>query len=520
MTVTYGEPYTIPVQTQEGKWLNRWEYSSTILAYHDGVSLAPYEYTTDIEVTAIWEDFVITVDTTYESYEQSGDTEYQLTVTAPGEVVFASSNENAFTVSNTGLVKRVGKGRAVITVTQKDYTTHVSSTFLSVDKIVTDIDYILNVTINTGINDQKYMILCNNASTIGYVSDAVLQYLSIGNDYIDRTDLGVELDVDSKVGDIFQDSGTLNINLIYSILKAKNDAVSYSLSNVIAEYNTKVFIVDLVAVGDNVLGNIIAQDSNGAPITVTQGEKSFIVPASNVTTDVLLKEVPVSSSTIRKVEIKSKEGLPAGVKVTVDTKQTYNQAINIGSKAAAAIINVSFKKGDVELDSVGEYTLTLTVPEEIVGKDGVEVYYLKDGEVYVKQVFFEGKEVTITLTGVGDVVFAANVHESTTYLYWLIILLLFLDAFCGMIVVILATNYSDALDRRKALNGYSVVLTPIFALGAVVAAEIAVVAFLGLVLVIELTAIGWFSLRLTNKYFMYTTYHKLYRPKYDEEDYK
>ena len=89
-----------------------------------------------------------------------------------------------------------------------------------------------------------------------------------------------------------------------------------------------------------------------------------------------------------------------------------------------------------------------------------------------------------------------------------------------MIVIILATNYSDALARRKALNGYSVVLTPIFALGAVVAAEIAVVAFLGLVLVIELTAIGWFSLRLTNKYFMYTTYHKLYRPKYNEEDYK
>ena len=87
----------------------------------------------------------------------------------------------------------------------------------------------------------------------------------------------------------------------------------------------------------------------------------------------------------------------------------------------------------------------------------------------------------------------------------------------GAVLIIMATAYSDALERRKALNGYST-LAPIMLLGAVVAGEIAVVAFLGLVLLAEVISIAWLGLKLTNKYFIYTTYHKIYIPKdFDEE---
>lgn len=522
INVVYNTSYQLPVLTQDGKWLNRWEYSSEILAYHNGESLNAYTYTTDIIATPIWDDFEITVDTNFVSIENKTPATYQLTVTSTGDITYTSSNDKVFTVSQTGLVTCVGKGRAIITIAQLGGGTSETCVFVSVDKIITNVDNILAITINEGINNQRYLVLCDGESTLEYVSNVALAYLGIQNDYVDRTDIGVELSTSDKVKDVFIDGSTLNINLIYNVAKETNNAASYRLSKEEAEYNTPVYIYDLVAVGDNKLGNIIVKNDKNIKVDVVQSERSFIMPACDVVTDILVKEAPIASSTIRKVEIKSQQGFDSRTKVVVNrkTNNEYSANINIGpNKEAVAVIDIKFLIGEEEVETIGEYTLTITVPEELLGKDGVEVFYYAGDKTIVKQVYFEGKDITITLAGSGDIVFAANVHESTTYLYWLIILLLFLDAFLGMILIILATNYTDALARRKALNGYSVAFAPIILLGAVVPAEIAVVAFLGLVFVVELIAIAWLSLKLTNKYFMYSTYHKLYMPKYDDEDY-
>ena len=522
INVVYGTNYQLPVLTEEGKWLTEWKYSSTTIANHDGASLAVYTYETDIIVTPTWIDFDIDIDLDFVVVENGVPTQTQLTTTSTGDFVYTSSNEKVFTVSDTGLVTCVGKGRAIISATQAGGGSSDTCTFVSVDKVIDNEDFILNITINEGIDNQEYLVLCDDKAKIDKLVEEVFEWLEITNDYVSRTDLKVEINKDSVIKNVLNDSSTLNLNLIYNVSKVVNSKVSYRLSGTLVEYNSTVYIYDLIPVGNNSLGNITAKGEKYGPVAVLQGEKSFIMPQDDVLVDVLLAEVPITSKSINKVEIRTKEGIASTVKVSVEEKQAneYDSNITISpKKESIAVIHVDFKDGDETLSSIGEYTLTFTVPKELLGKDGIELFYTKDGETYTRQVAIEGNYVTVTLTGAGDFVFAANVHESTTYLYWLIIIMLFLDALLGMILVILATSYTDALARRKALNGYSVVFSPIVLLASVVAAEMAVVAFLGLVMLIELIAIAWLSLKLSNKYFMYTTYHKLYRPRYDDEEY-
>ena len=58
---------------------------------------------------------------------------------------------------------------------------------------------------------------------------------------------------------------------------------------------------------------------------------------------------------------------------------------------------------------------------------------------------------------------------------------------------------------------------PVVLLGAIIAGELAFTIFLGVVFIVELIMASWLGLKLTNKYFIYTTYNKLsYNPRREQ----
>ena len=434
-------------------------------------------------------------------------------------LTFTSSNEDAFIVDDKGLVKCVGLGRAIIRVDVENGDAYDECEFVSVSKVVTNSDVLLFVTINKG-KDGNFAGLCDGDDTLKKVSDTLLEKLSISNEYVDRTDLGVELQKDEFVKEVLSDGHTLNINLIYLITIVENEAISYDIGQNTAEYDTRVYLDAIVVKDGYTAGKIVAKSEKGEDVLVFQGDKAVLMPNDNISIDILLTSQPIAKSDIDKASIKFIDGVQDGISVSIKLNDLTNFASPIVIAENREIVysfNIEFALGEEKQEDVGEFTLTLPVPEEFINKDGLTIMYQVDGNVVVRQVHFDGDNMIITLTGSGDYIFVANTHESIVYLYWLIILLLFLDAILGMVLIIMATAYSDALERRKALNGYST-LAPIMLLGAVVFGEIAVVAFLGLVLLAEVISIAWLGLKLTNKYFIYTTYHKIYIPKdFDEE---
>ena len=209
-------------------------------------------------------------------------------------------------------------------------------------------------------------------------------------------------------------------------------------------------------------------------------------------------------------------GVQSDISVKVESKadKTYDQRIAIPEeKQIAYVLNIAFLQGETDINYNGEYTITMPIPEEFINKDGLRALYTINGETFEKQVEIEDGYVHLTLTGTGDIVFIANTHGSMVYLYWLVIVLLFLDALLGMILLIMVVAYQDALTRRRELNAYSSILPVALLLGAVIAGELAVVVFLGVVFVAEIVGIAYLGLKLTNKYFIYTTYHKMEMPK-------
>lgn len=519
LQVKFGANYELQIPTFAGHVFDGWYLGNVELTKNDGISENPYTYLDNIEISAKWTTITIDIDLSIIKCEDQLDTTYQITATitpsGSSSVSFASSNEEAFTVDQTGLVRCVGLGRAVIRATIDDGGDYVECECISVNKIVSNGNVVLFITIDEN-TETTFAVLCSTTDTIKHVSDTFLGYKGIANNYVDRTDRGVEVDSSLAVVDAFYDLNTLDINLVYNAHIKTNSIVTYRLSSTSAEYNTPIYLYDIVAKDGYKTGAIVAYDSNGNQVAAYQDTKSVIMPSSDITIDVLIKEVNVSAKGVKNVVIDSDIGFSAQTSVSVGAIKTsaYNKDIkfNTTTKQAVYAMHVEFKEGEDVVDYNQEYTITMKVPDEFINKDGIQALYISNGEIFVKQVEIEGNMARITLAGSGDIVFTANTHASTVYLYWLVILLLFLDAFLGMILLIMFINYQDALQRRRDLNAYST-LMPALLLGAVIGGELAFVIFLGIVLIVELIGIGWLGLKLTNKYFMYTTYHKLAAPR-------
>ena len=525
LVVTYNSLYELQVPTRAGHLFNGWYYGSTQLTEADGVSLAVYSYLTDISITSEWTAIAIELDQTSITIENniSATTQLTATVTPAGSstVVFTTSNDKAFIVDQTGLVTCVGTGRAVIRATLDNGGAYAECAFLSIDKIISNGTVLLYVDINKGVDLDDFAILCSEVDTVGYISSQVLDYLKIKNGYVDRTAMNFEIDKTKTVSEVFKDEDELVINLIYNVGKSKNNIVSYKLSCESAEYDTNVYLKDVIAKEGYKLGNIVVKNEKMVPVTTYQAEKYFVMPNDNAEVDVLLSEVKVDSTTINKIEVETPNGIDAEVKIIINSKSvdSFDSKISIiDEKQVIFAGNSSFKLGDDDYNYDKEYVVRMPMPKEFINRDGIRVLYTLNGQTYVKQVSIENDEIEFTLMGSGDFVFIANTHESTVYLYWLVILLLFIDLFLGMILLIMAIEYQDALQRRRELNGYSSFL-PVLLLGAVIASELAFVVFLGVVLIVELVCIAWLGLKLSNKYFIYTTYNKLsYNPRREYKD--
>ncbi len=519
LQVKFGANYELQIPAFAGHVFDGWYLGNVELTKNDGISEKPYTYLDNIEISAKWTTITIDIDLSIITCEDQLDTTYQITATitpsGSSSVSFASSNEEAFTVDQTGLVRCVGLGRAVIRATIDDGGDYVECECISVNKIVSNGNIVLFITIDEN-TETTFAVLCSTTDTIKQVSDKFLEYKGIANNYVDRTDRGVEVDSSLAVVDAFYDLNTLDINLVYNAHIKTNSIVTYRLSSTSAEYNTPIYLYDIVAKDGYKTGAIVAYDSNGNQVAAYQDTKSVIMPSSDITIDVLIKEVNVSAKGVKNVVIDSDIGFSAQTSVSVGAIKTsaYNKDIkfNTTTKQAVYAMHVEFKEGEDVVDYNQEYTITMKVPDEFINKDGIQALYISNGVIFVKQVEIEGNMARITLAGSGDIVFTANTHASTVYLYWLVILLLFLDTFLGMILLIMFINYQDALQRRRELNAYST-LMPALLLGAVIGGELAFVIFLGIVLIVELIGIGWLGLKLTNKYFMYTTYHKLAAPR-------
>ena len=513
--VEYGSNYVLQIPIRPGFVFDGWYYGLVQLTDSQGESLNPYNYYENINIISACTIIELSIDHTSFMFEDGiGDVDTIVaTITPLGatNVIFTSLNENIVRVDEIGNVTCVGVGRAKVRATLESGGAYMECEYACIDKVISMGDTILYVTINENVEDNKIAVLCSKTDLIETVSDLCLEYMAITNDYIARTDLGVEILKSSQIDEIFIDLDTLNLNLIYSISKAANNVITYRLSALTAEYGTSVYLLDIVAKDGYKAGDVIVTNLDNILVEIHQGSKYFVMPNIDVVTDVLLKDVPVSSSTIKGISVNVKDGINSTTSIVINSidKDSYNKEITFsGLKESIYVIKVVFKDDGQEIDYVDEYTITFTVPQEFISRDGLQALYYSDGQVYAKLVEIEGNTAKLTLMGSGDIVFIANVHESTVYLYWLIVVLLFLDSLLAMILVIQIVNYQDALERRRTINGYSTIF-PVALLGAIVAGEIGMVAFLGLVFVVEVIAIAWFGLKLTNKYFIYTTYHKI-----------
>ncbi|MCR4874614.1 MAG: Ig-like domain-containing protein, partial [Clostridia bacterium] len=503
--------------TRPGYVFDGWYYGLDQLTTETCELINAYTYAQDIEIESHWIEIELELNNYHLLFTDSigGDMGIIPTVTPQGSstVTFTSSNKDIVEVDQDGNFVIKGIGKAYIRVTLDNGGAYKECLIESVD-VRTEGSFggsLLFITINGEIYGREHAVMCKDTDSIKTISGLILKYLKIENEYVDRTDIGIEIVGDAKFEDIFRYGDTLNINLIYSIEKATNTHVSYRLSANTAEFGQKVYLEDLIAKEGYKLGNIIVTNEKDLDVEISQLERSFVMPGANVLVDVLLKTIEVESTTIDNISIKSDTGIKSNAKFVINTidKDSYNQNITFSEfKQSVYAMHIDYIEDEMVLDYGEKYTITMNVPKEFIGKDGMEVLYYQNGETIVKQVYIEGDTLTLTLAGSGDIVFISNIHKSTVYLYWLIILMLFIDALLGMIVIILFINYQDALQRRRELNGYSTVL-PVLLLGAAIASEIAFLVFLGLIFLVELIAIAWLSLKLTNKYFIYTTYHKM-----------
>ena len=516
--VTYGETYTLEIPIRPGYVFEGWYYNATQITDIEGDSITTYLYAKDIEAESKWTEITIVLnnDALRHTYRYGKPFEVVATVTPQNAstVTYSVSTEGVISLGQDGNYTIIGIGQTVLRATldnggaYKECPISVSDIFINDD--YSSFNY-LYITINGEEYGRKHAVICEDNTKMSTISKEILEYLNIPNAYVDRTDIGIELDPDAKFKDVFSEGDTLNINLIYSIEKATNTHVSYRLSAQTAEFGQKVYLEDLIAKEGYKLGDIIVTNEKGLEVEISQLERSFVMPSANVLVDVLLKNVVVESTNINNISIKSDIGIKSNAKFVLNKidKNTYNQNITFSDrKQVVYAMHVDYIEGEQSLDYTDKYTIVMNVPEEFIGKDGMEVMYFQNGETIVKQIYIEGDTLTLTLAGAGDIVFVSNIHGSTVYLYWLIIIMLFVDALLGMIFVILFINYQDALQRRRELNGYSTVL-PVLLLGAAIASEVAFLVFLGILFLVELIGIAWLALKLTNKYFIYTTYHKM-----------
>ena len=516
--VTYGTTFTLEIPIRPGYVFEGWYYNATQITDIEGDSITAYLYAEDIEAESKWTEITIVLnnDALRHTYRYGKPFEVVATVTPQNAstVTYSVSTEGVISLGQDGNYTIIGIGQTVLRATldnggaYKECPISVSDIFINDD--YSSFNY-LYITINGEEYGRKHAVICEDNTKMSTISKEILEYLNIPNAYVDRTDIGIELDPDAKFKDVFSEGDTLNINLVYNIEKATNTHVSYRLSANTAEFGQKVYLEDLIAKEGYKLGNIIVTNEKDLDVEISQLERSFVMPGANVLVDVLLKSVEVESSTINNISIKSDIGIKSNAKFVVNEidKNTYNQNITFSDrKQVVYAMHVDYIEGEQSLDYTDKYTIVMNVPKEFIGKDGMEVMYFQNGETIVKQIYIEGDTLTLTLAGAGDIVFVSNIHGSTVYLYWLIIIMLFVDALLGMIFIILFINYQDALQRRRELNGYSTVL-PVLLLGAAIASEVAFLVFLGILFLVELIGIAWLALKLTNKYFIYTTYHKM-----------
>ena len=519
--VEFNSTYSLKVPTRVGYVFDGWYYNLDKLTGVDGNSIGAYSYPNDIQIESHWIKITIelNLDRVVIENEISKVTKLNATITPAGSstVTFETLNENAFTVDQEGNVTCVGNGRAIIRAIIDDGKDYVDCEFISVDKIYTNDECILYVDINEGLDLNQYAVLCAPTDKLSYVAAFVKGLYNIPNTHILRTDIGVELDESLTIAQAnLNDGDTLVINLFYSVTKATNSIVNYKIVNPHVEYGKPCYIEDIRAKSGYKHGKLIAKSENSAPVTVYQDGYYLIMVNSNVVTDVLITEIDSVKTNIEDLKFVAKDGWDPAISVSANSiaLDAYNRDIKIPEeKKIIYVMYVEFTEGEEKVACNGkEYTIKMKIPQEFKNQEEIRIKYLEDGQTKTRNINIKDGMVELTLTGSGDFVFIANVLESTVYLYWLIVLLLFLDAILGMVVIIMVINYQDALQRRRDINGYSTIL-PVVLLSAVIAGELAFVVFLGIVFVAEIIAIAWLGLKLTNKYFIYTTYHKLsYNP--------
>ena len=519
--VEYNSTYTLKVPTRVGHVFDGWCYVNDQLTDETGASIGVYSYPQNIQIESKWTKITIELDLARVVIENdiSKVTKINATVDPVGssKVTFTSSNEDAFIVDQEGNVTCVGIGRATIRAILDDGKDYAECECISVDKIYTNDECVLYIDINEGLDLSQYAILCAPLDKLKDVVGFVKEQFSITNKHISRTDIGVELDENMTIEEAkLKDGNTLVINLFYSVEKEPNPVVNYKIVNPLVEYGKPCYIEDIRAKAGYKFGKLVAKSENLAPVTVYQDGYYLIMVNSNVVTNVLITEIDNVKTNIENLIFEAKDGWDPTINVAATSiaLDAYDKDINIPSERQVIYaLYVEFTRGEEMVDcSDKEYTIKMPIPDEFRNQEQIKIRYLENGETKTRSINIKDGYVELALTGSGDFVFISNVLESTVYLYWLIVLLLFLDAFFGMIVIILFVNYQDALQRRRDINGYSTIL-PIALLCAVVAGELALVIFLGLVFVVELIAIAWLGLKLTNKYFLYTTYNKLsYNP--------
>ena len=518
--VDYNELFALKVPSRAGHVFDGWYYGQDQLTDATGASIGVYSYPQDIEIESHWIKITIDMNLARVVLEDNKDAvNLHITVYPEGSstYTFSSSNEDAFIVDQDGKVQCIANGRAMIRATLDDGQDYVECEFISVDKIYTNDECILYIDINEGVDLNQFAILCAPTDKLSYIAAYIKGLYNIQNTHILRTDIGVELDESLTIAQAnLNDGDTLVINLFYNVTKATNTVVNYKIANPHVEYGKPCYIEDIRAKEGYKHGKLVAKSENSAPVTVYQDGYYLIMVNSNVVTDVLITEIDNIKTNIKGMTFEAKDGWDptVNVAVTAIALDAYDRNISIPEdRQVIYAIYVEFTRGDEKLANIEqEYTLKLPILDEFKNQEQIRIRYQENGETKTRTINIKDGKVEITLKGDGDFVFISNILESTVYLYWLIVLLLFLDAFLGMIVIIMVVNYQDALQRRRDINGYSTIL-PVVLLSAVIAGELAFVVFLGIVFVAEIIAIAWLGLKLTNKYFLYTTYNKLsYNP--------
>lgn len=406
---------------------------------------------------------------------------------------YVSSAPDVVYVDNLGRAYPMKKGSAKITAIETTTNSTCECEVIVVDFSIFD-DQLFKVQVD---NEKTYYYLASQTNTVKDVVEGLKIYLDIQNAF---TIVNENISLNSTLDLLGED---LKINFKYPV-KILSGKASFDVDKTEASIGEKVSLNNISYPVGVVLGRISVVAENGNEVIINQTEKYFIMPSSKVEVCINLKS-SIYKTNIGDVIIEGQIGSNPNISITKEnvTENSYSQFSIPNNSQIACQYTVS---GNI-INLKDNIKVSIDIPKEIEGKDGIIVGMMVNGIYEEKQVTIENNKLSFETDHLVNFVILTKKHEKVKNLTGVIISFCYLNMLAFVGIIILTMKYIDNKQnpQKYKKKTYSSILPVAFLISAVKTSQVVGVVLLALLLLIQIIVLIILIIKLTEEGGLFTT---------------